>query len=371
MPDPLNPQRLTPAASLNRVKIVDLPHSAWEAEVQGKTAYELLSTEALTAEIVRQADGLALAVERSERAELPRAFDRCFEADDPAVRAAAEAVAGCSGRHLGYLIVTLKRGDPANRQARADWDDSYWDYWARIRQIRLGGGLASGHFGQWLRRYAAAIVAEAGIVDCDLDVASYPAILPLIGVARSVPPDRPAALVFDFGQSAVKRAYAQYEAGTLTALRLLPTLPLDWPAIYQHSTNPVDQGRRLAEYMSATMAETWHDLRARGLAPALGLVVSMASYVEDNQPMARQGGGYAQLSVLDGNAGRWLAGAASQQIQETIEVTLLHDGTAAARAYAGAQYTAVIMLGTALGIGFAPPATGLRPITPGIAIRPL
>jgi hypothetical protein len=39
----------------------------------------------------------------------------------------------------------------------------------------------------------------------------------------------------------------------------------------------------------------------------------------------------------------------------------MHDGTSAAAAYAGAPHAAVIMMGTAMGIGFPPPIANLRP----------
>ncbi len=39
----LDPAHLTPAASLNRVRIVDLPGVALDDAIRGKTAYELLA----------------------------------------------------------------------------------------------------------------------------------------------------------------------------------------------------------------------------------------------------------------------------------------------------------------------------------------
>jgi hypothetical protein len=50
-------------------------------------------------------------------------------------------------------------------------------------------------------------------------------------------------------------------------------------------------------------------------------------------------------------------------------VALIHDGTAAARAYAGEMRAAVITLGTALGVGFPPTSGGLRPIASFFAVR--
>jgi hypothetical protein len=45
-------------------------------------------------------------------------------------------------------------------------------------------------------------------------------------------------------------------------------------------------------------------------------------------------------------------------IGRSLTMRLLHDGSAAAQALAGKEHAAVMMLGTALGVGF-PPASGL------------
>ena len=350
---PFNPDRLTPAASLNRVRIVDLPGVAREASVKGKTAYELLSAQALTDYLREHADALRLDAGLSDAAHLPVAFDRCFEADNKHIRAAAEEAAGHFGRRLGYLILTLKRGDAANRRAREEWDDSYWAYWASIREIWLGGGLVSGHLGRRLRQYAQAVLAEAGATDCALHLSAYPSVLPLVGAARCFPPESQAGLVFDFGHSYIKRACALYEGGTLVALRLLSPLAADWTELAE---DPASQAGRWAERVVNVVADTWQAACTSGLTPAPVMVASIASYVVDGQPAAYDRGIYAQLRVISDNLGRWLAQHVGERLGHPVEIDLLHDGTAAARTYAGTAHAAVIMLGTALGVGF-PPCT--------------
>ena len=79
--------------------------------------------------------------------------------------------------------------------------------------------------------------------------------------------------------------------------------------------------------------------------------------------MLAQGGAYYQLRHITDHLQTALAQRVSDRLGEPIEVLLLHDGTAAATAYAGMEDTAVVMLGTALGIGFPPREQGyLRPI---------
>ena len=371
MSAPFNPYQLTPSASLNRMQIVDLPGIDLEPDVRGKTAYELLSLPVLADQILCHAGTLGLAEETGHRAQLPRAFDRCFRAENPRVRDVAEAIAQRYGRRFGYLVTLLKRGDPVNRRARADVDDSYWEHWSRIQQIWLGGGLVSGNFGQRVRHHAQAVLLEAGVSDCTLHLADYPAVLPLIGAARSAAPGSHGTLVFDFGQSYIKRTYAVYEAGTLVGLRLLPPLPLDWTTLQHDSLMPQDQARRLADHMCEALVGTWQTASTRHLAPAPLLVASIASYIRDNQPLMRQDGPYAQFCFLADNLGHLLTQEVSRGLEQPVEVSLIHDGTAAARRYAGAQRGAVIMLGTALGVGFPPPAAHLRPVAPHFTVQPL
>jgi hypothetical protein len=362
---PFNPDRLSPSASLNRVRIVDLPGVALEASVKGKTAYELLSAQALTDYVREHAAALGLDAGLSGAAALPVAFDRRFEADSKAIRGAAEEAARHFGRRLGYLILALKRGDAANRQAREEWDDTYWAHWASIREIWLGGGLVSGHLGERLRQYAQAVLAEAGTLDCALHLSPYSSALPLVGAARCFPPDSQAGLVFDFGHSYIKRACALYESGTLVALRLLSPLATGWT---EPAEDPADQSWRWAERMVNVVADTWQAVRTSGLAPAPLMAASIASYVVEGQPAAYDRGIYAQLRAISDNLGRWLSQHAGERVGHPVEISLLHDGTAAARTYAGTARAAVIMLGTALGVGFPPRAGELRPISPAFQV---
>ena len=370
MVDSINPERLTPVASLNRVRIVELPGVAVESDVLGRTGYELLSARAL-ADIVRQhADPLRIAEERdTETAALLPRFGLCFEDGDSAVRAAAEAVARQFGRRLGYLILTLRRGDAANRRARPDWDDRYWAHWATITTIRVAGGLVSGSLGPPLVEHAAHTVADAGMTDCSVRLASWPALLPLIGAARTPGSEDQATLVFDFGHSFVKRGYALCDGGTVSELRLLPSLPSSGTASLGDTNSAQAQARRLDESMASVMADSWRRCRALGQVLAPTMVVSIANYVRDGQPLPRQGSMYATLAALSDNLARWLSERVSNQVGWPVDVVLLHDGTAAARTYAGEANAAVVMLGTALGVGFPPPADLLRPISPGFAVH--
>ncbi len=367
---PLHPESLTPSASLNRVRIVDLPGIALEESIRGKTAYDLLAARTLAGDVRRHADALGLGALRAapDTILLP-AFARCFTADAAPVRSAADSIARRFGRSLGLLVLTLKRGDAINRRARPDWDDTYWDHWAGIGTIWLGGGLANGSLGACIQHHAAVTITDDEEHACVLQLAAHPSLLPLIGAARGVPSGGGAALAFDFGQSAVKRALALYGGGALVALHLLPSLPA--PATFSAGGDDLtfDLVRDLADRMVAVMVDTWRGVASPGRALAPLLVASIAGYSVDGQPLPRQGGPYSQLHRLSDNAAQWLAYQVSQRIGRPLDVALIHDGTAAARTYAGAGHAAVIMMGTTLGVGFVPADGARRPVAPNLVVR--
>ncbi|MDP8922227.1 MAG: hypothetical protein M3O34_05040 [Chloroflexota bacterium] len=366
----IDPERLTPTASLNRVQIVALPGVAVEPDVLGQTAYWLLRAQALMDLVRERADRLGLRdVRDAEPGILLPRFDRCLVDGDGTVREAAEAVARRFGQRLGFLILTLRRGDAANRRARPDWAESYWAHWAAIRTIRVAGGIVSGNFGPRLVEHATRTLADAGMADCDVRLASWPALLPLVGAARTAGPTSEAAVVFDFGHSFVKRGIGRYDGGRLTQLEVFPHLPAEGAAPLGDAEPTPEHAQHLGEFMANVMADAWRVARALGRSAGTTLVASIASYVWDGQPLPRQGGAYAAPLSLSENMARWLSDRVSDRLGQTITVTLLHDGTSAARAYAGEPRAAVIMMGTALGVGFPPPVGSLRPLAPTFAIR--
>ena len=102
MPIALDPFNLTPAASLNRVRLLATPPGALPPEVVGMRAYDLLAARKLAALIREDAAVLGLLSDRdSDDDILIRRFDPCFVAQEDDVRAAAERIARRAGLALG------------------------------------------------------------------------------------------------------------------------------------------------------------------------------------------------------------------------------------------------------------------------------
>ena len=361
---PLDPHHLTPSASLNRVCIIDLPGLSVDSQAQGKTGFQLVSAAALASLIRQHAATLALDANLDDH-ELRLRLNERLLSTEATIRVAAEVIGRRIGRNLGYVLLTLKRGDAVNRAARNDWDDSYWHHWSRIKQMWLGGGLVSGQLGPIIREHASAVFEEAGVKGLTIRISPYVSILPLVGAARYAPTGCDAALVFDFGTTMIKRAHAVYRHDELIELRCLPSHPTSWTEIEGSSNDPVQQATRLFAHMVSVIIGTQ---RSVGPPPLSPILASVAAYVKDGHPMLAQRGAYYQLPLITDNLQTAIAQRLGAQQGETAHVSLIHDGTAAAAAYAGAKHAAVVTMGTALGIGFPPQADSVRAMNADLAI---
>ena len=133
--------------------------------------------------------------------------------------------------------------------------------------------------------------------------------------------------------------------------------------------NP-DTGRQVLEFMAQTVAQTWTACTAGGQAPNHDVMLCVAAYVQGGRLLGN--GLYANLSTLADDARPLLARAIAARVPHAprgLRVHLIHDGTAACAVHAGTLRAAMILVGTALGIGFPPPETkGLRPLADTLAV---
>jgi hypothetical protein len=212
-------------------------------------------------------------------------------------------------------------------------------------------------------------VLDSSRLALDVAVAPWPRALPLIGAARSLGrPESEAALVYDFGGSTVKRALARNQSGALSSLELLAPVPVAGVADARAHEPEAVTALRLGGFMRDLIASDRREQRRAGMAVSPRVVVALACYVRDDQPLGDARGGYGALRRLPQNAGAWLSREVSRETGEDAGVTLVHDGTAAGRALAGRRRAAVIMLGTWLGVGFVPPGTSVLPLAPGFTV---
>jgi hypothetical protein len=310
-----DPLRLRSDASLNRTRFGDLPGA--NPEWIGRPAFDLLSRDAL-ASLTREGGS----------ANAARPF----------------------GRRLGHLLATLHAGPDLEPQANG-WRRAYLAYWAGVEQVWLGGGLVAA-LGMPLVDAARAELQRLAIKSLRLEHSRYPAQLALVGCARSTTAGRSNAVVFDFGHSTVKRGIATLREGTLARIELLPVVAA--PA-------PDD----VVEFFVETVSTTYRAAveRYEGVQP--DLVVSMATYLENAWPLDRWSL-YAPLGRLSQEA---LHEALRDRGGAPLNLTFVHDGTIAARGVRAQGRAAAIVMGTALGVGFAPPPETLVPFAADFSVR--
>jgi hypothetical protein len=102
--------------------------------------------------------------------------------------------------------------------------------------------------------------------------------------------------------------------------------------------------------------------------PVDGLVYSRAArrgarFHEDGEPVRVDRDAYTSLHHLSPDIRAWFyarIGAAVGTPRGAVEIAFVHDCDVAACALAGRPNAAVLMLGSALGVGFVPPAEGYR-----------
>lgn len=83
-------------------------------------------------------------------------------------------------------------------------------------------------------------------------------------------------------------------------------------------------------------------------------------------------GAYTSLDHLSLDIRAWFCaqiGAAIDTPRGAVEIEWVHDCDVAACALAGRPDAAVLMLGSALGVGFVPPAEGYRPLAEHFVLK--
>lgn len=339
--------------SFNRARIVSLPNVA--QEVLGKTGYDLLSAESLREILRLHASALSLELNAPD---IFYQFARCFHA--PNTLPLAQQIARSYGRNLGFLLSMLWRGDPENRTARPEWTDAHWTFWPTITHIIFGGGLLASPFGEVALASAREVLAEYGLNSLKLTLSPFPAYLPIIGLARSNSANNTPKLIFDFGQTSIKRAVAEYQEGELIRLHLLPSLPsvcANIHSVERPLTEIHRQWKAMKDIIVSTMKETrprWGKLTNQG--------ICLACYLLNGHPSHLDKGCYGSLQFLAPNLTEFMQKELPQALLQAADIQLAHDGTAAAWAYSGMENALVLTLGTAIGNGFPPPDEGFSPL---------
>lgn len=340
-------------ASINKLMISRMPECSVAQDLAGKSAQEIFSTDLLIREIKTAAKQLRLEVSSLEEKSLPLKLESCLESEDAAVVHTARKILKLFGERLAVILLCLKEGCVENRLARPDWDDARWDYWHHLERVILTGGLASPPLGEHLKRYVEQVFDASGKRPYEIILGEDSTYAGLRGCAACLESDSDfqVNLIFDYGQSFIKRSYVIMENGKLRDIVILDkTLSrhVDWDV-----TDPSLEKREaeaLNRHFLETIAGTIAEVEEKGYAIHPHIILSIANYVKDGRIANR--GGYGKLRLISPNYAEYLEGRLGDLCKKKYRITMVHDGTAMAAGYSSYRSCVCISLGTAFGVGF-------------------
>lgn len=324
--------------------------------LSGKSAQEIFSTDLFIQEIKNLADNLKIDISSLEEKALPLLLESCLQSKDSEVCNAAQNILKTFGERLAVIFLCLKEGSLVNQNAHPSWEKEHWDYWNSLKQIILVGGLASPPLGELLIYYMEEVFVSSNKWPYDVILGKDSAYAALRGCSTLLSKDEYTApsyinLIFDYGQSFIKRSYAVIQNQELKDIVILDkTLSqhVEWDIA--DSDLERQEAILLNKHFLDTIAKTIDEIEAEGLVIHPHIIMSIANYVKDGVIANR--GGYGKLRLIAPNYADYLSSYLKQIYHRNFYFTLVHDGTAMAAGYTGHTKSVCISLGTAFGVGF-------------------
>lgn len=337
--------------SINKLVLAKLPLQGIEDSLQGEKAGYVINAKNILKDIKEKSDVLKLDVDNASDYDLMKEVADRFIDEDETIRECALGIARKYGYRLGLILLTLKTGLQENRDARIDWNDQHWEYWSQLDRIILAGGLTHTVFGEKLKIYANEIFKMADVDPYDILLFNNAAHLGVKGCATLIKERHTSNLVFDFGQTRIKRSLITVRNNEIKEQVFLESYESKH---MQFATKDEDErkseGMKLHQYIKSTIIDTYNELKD---CHNIGqdIVISIASYVIDGK-LNDHRGGYAKLSSVTDNYEKFLAKELEKELQKKFNIKFVHDGTAISLYFKEYKNTVCLSLGTAIGVGY-------------------
>ncbi len=338
-------------ASLNKVMLLNTEKLTNDTEIEGKSAFEVFSAEAIIQEIKHHSDALQLSLAEIPEKELPIHLSQCLESQTMEVRNTAQEITAKFGKRLGVILSILRRGKSNHILERKDWNDEDWHYWQTIENIVLTGGLSNGKMGIVFKQSIQRLFEEAGIKPFNVFLTKNPTTAGLSGASMYIKERNGANLIFDFGQSFLKRCIAVFSENVLMELKPLETRKARYMEWNPDLTIRYEaESKALDAYLQETILESLHEAENNKIATGSEISISIANYIINGKFLNR--GGYGKLGLLCDNYEKHLSNDIRKKTGKKYTIKIIHDGTAIASNFMKLKNAASISLGTAFGIGF-------------------
>jgi len=275
-------------------------------------------------------------------------FDGLHEAfisEDEEKRECAFKIGHTFGKRLALLIKTLKKPSQQSIANRKDWDEDHWEYWKRVKTLIFVGGVSSPSLTRIFLEDVKEMLDQEGI---DLNVRFIEGSVNLGTEALSKKVKGNDALLFDFGQTNIKRRHHVKEGRDIVIDTILPCVPAKF-LYYKSQTDEelYEVGRELDTYIQDVIVNTVKESFFEGKQ----ILIAMANYIDHGRIYPARGG-YAKLGLLHDNYEQHLQTSLRKRLNRDIEVSLYHDTTAVSYYFEEEAPAAVISVGTAFGIAF-------------------
>lgn len=330
-----------------------MPDCSVSQDLTGKSAQNVFSTDLFIEEIKNSADKLQIDISSLQEKSLPIYLETCLKSSNSEVVTAASNILRLFGERLAVILLCLKEGAHENRKARKDWEDAHWNYWNSIEQIILVGGLASPPLGDYLKQYVEQVFKLSNKCPYHIILGEDSTYAGLKGCATFLEhsEDSHVNLIFDYGQSFIKRSYVIMENGYVKDIIVLDkklSQHVEWDIKDSDIENK--EAVLLNNHFLETIARTIHEVEQKGYSIHPHIILSIANYVKDGVIANR--GGYGKLRLIAPNYADYLSSWLKNKYNKDYHFTLVHDGTAMAAGYSGYTKSVCLSLGTAFGVGF-------------------
>lgn len=268
-----------------------------------------------------------------------------FLSDDELRRECAFAIGHKFGKRLALLIKTLKKPSVESMNNRKNWDARHWAYWKKIKKLIFVGGVASPSLTRIFLEDIKTMLSEEEIA---LEVSFIEGSVNLGTEALSNKVTSADALLFDFGQTNIKRRHHVKEGSDIVIDTILPCIPAKF-LYYKSQTDAelYEVASQLDRYIQKVILKTVKESFFEGKQ----IYLAMANYIDHGRIYPSRGG-YAKLGLLFDNYEQHLQEELTDALGRNIEVRLYHDTTAVSYYFENEKDTAVLSMGTAFGIAF-------------------
>lgn len=342
---------LSSICSLNSAVMAKLPLKGIDDEIREKECLDIFSTELFIEEIKFMASVYNVDISMYDDKSLPLWLSKGLNSNNVLIKQLANSIARKFGYRLGLILLMLKLGEKENREARKNWDDRMWQYWASLDTVILVGGLASDILGRKLKEGIYSIFDKANVEPYRINLFENASHIGIMGCAQKMMKDNTISLVFDLGHTNTKRGIVKKEDNRIVQFTALDSfeskyMGIDYESDEERFKDAVNLHREIVRFVSETYK---NEMKSQDLSKEI--IISIANYTCRGELNSVRGA-YSKLSLLSDDYEQLLNEELSSEIREKVSVKLIHDGTATALYFSDIKNSVCLSLGTSFGVGF-------------------